>query len=235
MFSLLYKDIVLYLKQCGLIFAGILLFSSSLLIVPAEEEMTDSKGLIMLLLCVYHVITFFLIGMLEQGIYEKDENQKWQMFLSSTPLLYQGQILSKYIETLILSATAVLWSLFYERLVLLKYDIHFSTIKVCLMLFAIQIIFRAIEMPIIILLGSKYGSKCRALVSGIVLFVVFVYLLFGNIDFFVKEESILKFIVKLLDGDKKTMLTRVSSILFCTGGVAYALSCIVALRLWKKR
>ena len=51
MFSLLYKDIVLYLKQCGLIFAGILLFSSSLLIVPAEEEMTDSKGLIMLLLC----------------------------------------------------------------------------------------------------------------------------------------------------------------------------------------
>lgn len=228
--GLIYKDIILYGKQALLFLGAVMLISSIMLVEPPA----DAAAVITLLICIVYMFIFLIVGMFEQGIYEKDENYKWKFFIASTPKLMKTQILVKYISTLFIASFTLLWCVVLEQIVKVRDSVSIKTIPVCVMMFGIQIIFRAVEIPVVVRFGSRYASMYRMIVSFIVISIVFTYMLFGNLEIFFSKEQFFKFIMKILEGDLKEMFRRWCGYTIAAAGILYFISYRISVRIAEK-
>lgn len=229
--GLIYKEIILYGKQALLFLGAVILLSS----IMFAEPPADSIAVVNVMICVIYMFIFLVVGMFEQGLYEKDENYRWRIFISSTPKLMKTQILVKYMSTLFISVCTLIWCIVLERMVELRGGIELKTIQVCIIMLGIQMMFRAVEIPVVIRFGSKYASLYRMIVTFMVMSVVLIYLLFGNLEIFCSREQFFRFILKLLEGDKKQMLWRWCTYTVVTSGILYVLSYKISVLLGKEK
>lgn len=221
MIGYLYKDWILYRKQIICFSLAAVLLSIPVLIEPDEEMVT--KELIQVLLCVMCGLIFLIIGMFQQGIFEYDEYDKWKMYVVALPKTQSAMIIEKYIFTFIISLSAFVWCKILNILVNNVHNMNCNIIWFVLLMAGVQLIFRAIEIPLIFGFGSKCGGQYRMAVSFIVISVVFIYLLFGDISIFGSEEKLIKAFVELLSGNMKEKLRHAAEIVF---GVSIALNVI---------
>ena len=231
MIGYLFKDWILYRKQVIIFSLAILLLSAPPLIESGEFATVE---LIQVILCVMCVLIFLIIGMFEQGIFEFDEQEKWKMYVISSPQTQSGIVLEKYIFTIIITSVVSLWCKILNIAVAIKHDVRFNIIWFIVILAAIQLILRAIELPLIIGFGSKCGAHYRMVVTYILMSVVFIYLLFGDLSIFGSQEKIIQLFVDMLSGDLKEKMKHFAEILLGSSIGLYFISFIISCKLYKR-
>jgi hypothetical protein len=187
MIGLIYKDLCVMKKS--LIFnAGILLAVSVLLCLPWKWILSEWGGaqeneIYMAVFWVLPLFVWFfaamLIGSVQEILFLHDENKCYSAFISSTPIMGDGQVLSKYYEMALLSSVLLVWGAVCDQLICLVNGLSGSTLGLRMCFFFIQLFLRAVETPFLVRYGSKAGKQVKLLVLMGVAFLGIVYLLFG--------------------------------------------------------
>jgi hypothetical protein len=187
MIGLIYKDLCIMKKS--LIFnAGILLALSVLFFLPWKWILPklgialENEIYVAVFLVLPLFVWFFaalLIGSVQEILFLHDENKCYSAFISSTPMMGDGQVLSKYYEMALLSSVLLVWGAVCDQLICLVNGLSGSTLGLRMCFFFIQLFLRAVETPFLVRYGSKAGKQVKLLVLMGVAFLVVVYLLFG--------------------------------------------------------
>lgn len=229
MAGLLYKDLILNRKNLALI-GGAMLLISSILFMSAPEGMETVWSLLGLM--VYAALFAISGEMLQSVVFEPDESRKWAYFISSTPMLAKGQVLSKYIFVLLISSAVFVWCAVCNALSTALHEGSDSMIKLITVLFFVQVILRAAEIPFIVRFGRKIGGLYKGILSVLALTAIMVYLLFGDISHIGSPEKFFDWFLETIN-DKERM-RRVITVLSLTAAASYCLSYLIARKLYLK-
>lgn len=225
MVGLLYKEFIQNRRNLALIGGTLMIFSSIMFIPEPEgfEEIWTLLGLIV------YVPIFALTGdMFQSSIFESDESKKWAYFIASSPMTVKGQVGSKYWFTLLTSYAVLVWCAVCDAISCAVHDNPNSMISLIVMLFFIQIMMRAVEMPFIIRFGSKIGAVYKGIVFSVLIFAVIVYLLFGDLSKFGSVENFYSWFFKMMSGGSNGMLIFSAALPYVSVGLyylSYRLSC----------
>ena len=146
------------------------------------------------------LVIMLFIGCFQTMIFKYDERRLWSSFVSSTPTAAKGQVRSKYLFSLFLSVVGISVCYIVDMLNC-AINAAQSVFQIVVLVFWIQLIFVALELPFVIRFGNKKGNNIRAFIFiGILVFAI-IYGLFGDISVFVSEESFYDFAFSLLKGE----------------------------------
>lgn len=188
MFGLLYKDLCNMKKD--LIILMIQLAVVSLYIFIPWESMLEEKGgateiingytmaYVFTPVFAYGVMSIF-ISLVQKGIFSHDERRVWAYYMTSSPLIHEGQVLSKYYLNIGLSALILVFGMVCDMLCPVVIGTQGSAGAIYVTFFFVQVFFKSIEMPFVIRYGQKHGRSYKLLMFVGLLFVAVVYLLFG--------------------------------------------------------
>jgi hypothetical protein len=176
------------MKKSLIFNAGILLAVSVLLCLPWKWILSEWGGAqeneiyVAVFLVLPLFVWFFaalLIGSVQEILFLHDENKCYSAFISSTPMMGDGQVLSKYYEMALLSSVLLVWGAVCDQLICLVNGLSGSTLGLRMCFFFIQLFLRAVETPFLVRYGSKAGKQVKILVLLGAVYLVIVYLLFG--------------------------------------------------------
>lgn len=235
MAGLLYKELIINKKNI-LVICGACLFLSFYLFIPISLENNDIAWSIYKLGMMALCVLFFLItGSLQQGIFSADENQKWSSYIVSTPVSIKGQVLSKYYFSLLISIATLIFCAFFYGINAVIQGMDSGVMSIAVMMFILQTFMRAVEFPFLIRFGSKTGNNYRLVVFFCAFFIIFVYLLFGDLSVFGTFDGFMNWITKLISGQtfSDAVLVVIAVIPFATG-ILYYFSYRLSCRLYMK-
>lgn len=205
MWGLLYKDFSVMKKDlliCGVSVLGI----SLLLFIPWESllqasgvasEFLNAESMIYAITpMVVYICIFLVISGVQSGIFAHDERKVFSAYITASPMGENGQVLSKYYMTLLLSFGVVVWGFLCDSFCTLISGIKGSAASIYITMFFVQILLRAVEMPFIIRFGEKHGRTYKILLISAIAFVGIVYLLFGPLPESVSLDSFFEFIIR---------------------------------------
>ncbi len=202
MYGLLYKELILNKKQIVSIAAAIVLFSSIMFIPTSDNGISGMEEIFVIICIFFTVLIFAVVGMLQQGIFEIDERSKWQFFITSTPLGKNGQVQVKYIFTFATSLITAFYCILINSIACLAQNTDYLIPSDLIVLITlVQLFMRSIEFPFIFRFGSKYGSNVRMVLVFSLVFVIIVYLLFGDLSVFGSKENFMQWLNLLLNGE----------------------------------
>lgn len=197
MAGLLYKELIIN-KKSLLIFLGTILFISFGLIAILMDDETD-PGTAAGILPLFYFMLFFLTGMFQPNIFEPDESKKWAYFVSSTPAMVRGQIYSKYMAGFCMTLFCMLLCQVLDMAAAFILGEQTMAMAAVYIFVYAQLFLRAVEYPFIVRFGSRIGSVYKMASFFVVIFIIFVYLLFGDLSFLDKND-IFGLIYGILDG-----------------------------------
>lgn len=130
------------------------------------------------------LIGAMVIGFTVSLIFNADESKKWSFFAASLPGSAQKAIYTKYVFTFMVLAmyflSQILWEMALTHICWGAWKIEISSLStVFSMLFFVQLLLRAIEMPFFVRFGVKRGSTAKIIMVWGVLFLVMIWFLFG--------------------------------------------------------
>lgn len=197
MAGLLYKELIIN-KKSLLIFLGTVLFISlgTISIITGEEVDPERAAGV---LPMFYFMIFFFTGMFQPNIFEPDETKKWAHFMTSTPAMARGQVYSKYMAGFLMSLFSMLWCQVIDMTVSFILGTQSMAMSAVYIFLYAQLFLRAVEYPFIVRFGSKIGSTYKMASFFLVIFIVFVYLLFGDLSM-LDTDSLYKTIYGILDG-----------------------------------
>lgn len=209
MAGLLYKEFILNRRNILIGFSGIL-FLSIFVFMPAPDELKGSVyTFLMLLICL---ILVFMTGNIQESIFGTDEKKVWANFIASTPLSVKGQVLSKYCFTLLISIALIAYCTIIFGINTLIQGESCGVMKIVIALSVLQLLMRSVEFPFLIRFGSRYGNNIRIAFSFLLVFVAFIYALFGNLSVFGTFDDFMNWFVKLTSGGYANNVWRVVKI-----------------------
>ncbi|MCI5751405.1 MAG: ABC-2 transporter permease [Oscillospiraceae bacterium] len=197
MAGLLYKELIIN-KKSLLIYLGTVLFLSFGMIVNITGDDIDPEKVAGIIPLFYFMI-FFFTGMFQPNLFEPDETKKWAYFATSTPAMARGQVYSKYMAGFLMSLFAMLWCQVLDMTVNFILGTQTMAMSAVYIFFYAQLFLRAVEYPFIVRFGSKIGSTYKMASFFLVIFIVFVYLLFGDLSM-LDMNNIFDIIYGILDG-----------------------------------
>ncbi len=229
MYGLMYKELIVNKKQ--LIFTAVTVLIFTILpFIPDSFSSNDYVNLVPVFICT--LIIFLISGMMQQGIYERDESTKWQNYIVSSPNGIKNQISSKYLFTLVFSiATATYCIILFELVCAVHGFESYGLSSMILTLFPFQIFLRSIETPFIICFGSKQGNVIRMVLSGIFIGAIIIYLLFGDLSVFgTTFAEFIQFIINLFAGGTSSKFLNYTlrlspAVSFVLYFISYQISC----------
>ena len=182
MTGLLYKIIRTNRGKMLGFFAGCMIYPTAFAILFRSPKNTeDLEGEVTLLmwgLCAF--ITFLIGGVFQDSIFNDDERKKWAYFVTSTPTGIKGQIGSKYLIALLWSMLTVTMLILLNNFAMDGNEELADGTVVFIGFFYIQLIMRSIEFPLMARFGSKIGKSMKIIIIGVIAFITFVYVLFGD-------------------------------------------------------
>ena len=143
------------------------------------QKMGGTMSLLMNIMAV--VASFFVMGTMQGLIYEQDERKKWSYYITSTEAGSAAQVGEKYILVLIISMAALVLNVLLNCIAIDLANNEYQIAPVCMALFFIQVLLRAVEIPFVMAFGSKKGNLVRGAIMLAALIVALVYLLFGDL------------------------------------------------------
>jgi hypothetical protein len=174
-----------------------------------------------------------LIASVQENLFSHDENKCYSAFVSSSPMMSKGQVLSKYYEMLLLSFVLLVWGEVCDYALCVVNNMSGETLGIRLCLFFLQLFLRAVETPFLVRYGSKSGKQVKLLVLLGAAFFVIVYLLFGPLP---DSNNIFDTIVKWFSSNDKLSgaLLGVAAILPYMIFVLYYISYRISCRLYQR-
>lgn len=224
----LYKDLVIFRWDIAAIVITLLfcIFVSIVGVVTgvANEAFT-------MLVIALGLMLMMITKMLFPDIIKYDERHSIHNFSVSAPCSKRGFVLSKYI-VLFLVYVFVLALIIVTSLLLSFISGSFTAdfVKPLIAIFAWYIAITAIQLPLIFFFSSKYYSAVLGLSFSITFLAVFVYALFGDISFFLKEDFMGR-IMKFLQSD---VMSYISYIALGIAIVLYVISYFISLPAFSK-
>lgn len=225
MAGLLYKEFIQNRRNLALIGVAMLVISSIMFMSAPEgfEQIWTLMGLMV------YVLIFALTGeMFQSSIFEPDESKKWAYFIASSPMMAKGQVGSKYWFTLLTSYAVLVWCAVCDAVSCAVHDNPNNMISLIVMLFFIQILMRAVEIPFIVRFGSKIGNVYKGVAAFVLIFAVIVYLLFGDLSKFGSAENFYSWFFRVLNGGSDGVLIFMAALPYLSIGlyyISYRLSC----------
>ena len=197
MAGLLYKELILNKKSLFSALIGIL-FISIYALIPARDVLEGPiYTFSMLSICL---VIYMLSGAAQQGVFMSDENKRWTYFVTSTPQGVKGQILSKYYFSLLIGiATLVYCTLIFSINAVIQGE-DCGVLSLAIAMNVAQLILRSAEFPFLVRFGSKYGNNMRIALAFALVFIVIVYMLFGDMSIFGTFEGFMEWFTSLLEG-----------------------------------
>lgn len=130
------------------------------------------------------LIGALIIGFTVSLIFNADESKKWSFFAATLPGSAQKAIYTKYVFTFMVLAmyylSQLLWEMVLTHVCWGAWKIEMSSLStVFSMLFFVQLLLRAIEMPFFVRFGVKRGSTVKVIMIWGLLFLVMLWFLFG--------------------------------------------------------
>lgn len=213
MVGLIYKEFAIQRRSltilgvsCGLFILALFFPLFGDYVTTLSSNMgADRSVLLMIWEFVIYVLLFLIVGMYQPTIFEADESKKWAGFVSSTPLTGKGQIAAKYYFVLLLSVMihALCWC--FNYIYAAVYQLDFSLVDILVILFYIQLLLRAFELPFVVRFGSKNGDTYKGFLFLILVMVVVIYLLFGDLSAFGSINTLIDELFKALTMDTTSM------------------------------
>lgn len=193
MAGLIYKDLCIMKKNIMIDILVIVAWSVLIFGMLSQGKEEDVTPVIVLMQLFLYICIFCIISGTQRSLLEIDEIKLYNYFVASTPLLRKKQVRSKYYGILGLSLMGVVWGFVCEHCnYFQKYETK-EAVYIFMMLFFIQIILRAIELPFLFYYGQKVGKMVKVLMIVIIAFFAIVYFLFGKLPEISAENMIIKF------------------------------------------
>ncbi|MGN1415812.1 MAG: ABC-2 transporter permease [Oscillospiraceae bacterium] len=197
MAGLLYKELIINKKSLLIYLGTVLLISFGVIVNMTGDDIDPEKGAGIVPL--FYFMIFFFTGMFQPNLFEPDESKKWSYFVTSTPAMARGQVYSKYMAGFLMSLFAMLWCQVLDMAVTFILGAQSMAMSAVYIFFYAQLFLRAVEYPFIVRFGSKIGSTYKMASFFLVIFIVFVYLLFGDLSM-LDMNNIFDTIYGILDG-----------------------------------
>lgn len=192
--GLLYKDFFLlrggmiFMAVFQLVITGVCIMTGvcmSLPIIGFDRER------MMMILAICYYLPFLVLTLVDQEIFVHDEHRAWIGFVGSTPQTIRGQVACKYYVILLQNLLLLLFCYLTDTIVVaVADDSMISMVLVGLIIFSLQLILQAIEMPFVLRFGTNVGSSVKGAVLAALVFLVICYGLFGDISFLFEEDRI---------------------------------------------
>ena len=179
MLGLIYKDLLVLKKEILLNLVVMILFAAGMDTMITLFAVDGSEQMTMFLEAIAYLFVFIDLGGLQNNIYECDENVYYSSFVISSPLGKEGQVLSKYYLTLIVSFVGLAFGMINDMILSIMLGYNHSGMSIYMTLFFIQIFLRAIDTPFLIRYGQKYGKNVKLIMISVAAFLFIVYGLFG--------------------------------------------------------
>ena len=235
--GLLYKELVIMKKDLLLCGAGIVLVSVLLFLPWGKWDMLNAAsmtyvfGPMVTYFCIY-----IIISVAQSGIFAHDERRVWSAYITASPLLGNGQVLSKYYITLALSFTGVLWGFVCDNICMLTSGIYGSAASIYMTVFFVQIVLRAFELPFIIRFGEKHGRTYKILLISVAAFLGIVYLLFGKLPENLSLDGFFEFLLKLSRNEAvlSDIMLGITAVFPYAALLLYYLSYKISCKLYQK-
>lgn len=231
MSGLIYKNFIQNRKIILLVTITVLAFSEALF-MKTPDGMESIRTLILLFSYIFiYVITG---GVFQTSLFEADENKKWAYYVASSPQTVRGQVASKYYFSLIISLIVTLWCFITDALSISINKGTASLATFIVLLFYIQLLMRAIEIPFIVRFGSKVGNSYHAMIFLVIIFIAFVYLLFGDLSHFGSLDEFYDWFFKFINGGGTKILINIFAVLPYVSVFLYWLSYKVSCKFYLK-
>lgn len=234
MYGLLYKELVLNKKNLICIALGELTVSSLVLLPLIFNDSNEEAQVIIGLLSIFVFFMLFpILGMMTAGLFETDEIKKWAYFVSSSPITEVGHIQAKYLFTLLLYITLLVWCNFLAEVSAVFGGS--ANMMIAFEMLWVMLLTNAIEFPFIVRFGSKFGSYIKTAITAALSLAAFEFFLFGNISAFSDPEKFFALFEKLSDASAMSDISLVllGAFPFVSAGlyfISYKISCKLYLK-----
>ncbi len=185
MYGLIIKDFYVNRKYSIIFAAAIVLLHALEFLAAMSGEDDGSNSFIFKLLGVMVVFSsFYMIGMLQHGLFESDERKKWAYYVTSTEGGAAAQISAKYISVYLLCMGGVIICNTIGALAADLSGFSFDVMPLVLAAFFSQMLLRAIDIPFVVAFGTKRGNMVRGAVLVLGILAVVTYALYGDLSYF---------------------------------------------------
>ncbi len=193
-----YKDVVMS-KISLIVIAALTVISAGAGVYLTKFYENDSTTAMIFPLAVV-VMDFIFVGMFDTGLFSFDENRLWQSFAASTPQAFKAQAQSKYLLVLAINLFVIFVFQIADSITAFLTDAAYGAMtSAAFLMFSIQLISCAVEIPFMVRFGSQKGVNVKFAVMGMILLIVGIYFLFGDISFMFEgnfEDSLTAFLQK---------------------------------------
>ena len=207
-------------------------------IVSCFDTMAESGTLIRVMCMEFG---YFIIGMMQSNVLAGDETKKWGYFTASHPKGVTGQVYMKYVLIFMMCGMLMVSYYFFDALFCqIAFAVTGQEVKmifqISLILFFLQILLRAIEIPFLIRYGSKKGANIKSVMLLSVLLLGLIYLLFGPLPESMEDltDKIFAFIEGLQTGASTPALNLFLGIFEWVALIGYYISYKISCKLYMK-
>ena len=180
MWGLMLKDLYVNRRTIG-IYSAIAGVCSVFLMIPFNAKTMEELGFLYTILgamCLGGI--FMLTGTLENELLLSDETTGYQQFVLSSPMGAKGQVLSKYYTCLLISLLRAFWCILLTEISNMVTGMENGLLLPVIVLFYLQILLRAVELPFLFGLGARYGSYVKMCVGMVLVFSVMNHAMYGK-------------------------------------------------------
>ncbi|MBQ8959941.1 MAG: ABC-2 transporter permease [Ruminococcus sp.] len=211
------------------------------LAVISSEDAGDIGQGEFLIQTMFMLFGFLISGMIQSNVFRGDETKKWGYFTASHPKGVKGQVYYKYLTVFLMilmgSALCYVFGGAFSHLAYAMYSVDMTDLTtVYMIMFFVQLILRAIELPFYFRFGSQRGGMVKMLIFLGAFIVVGIYLLFGPLpkNFDDGLYKVFDFVTGLQTGKSSDTLILGMGIFQLMAVIAYLVSYKISCRLFMK-
>ncbi|MBR6665429.1 MAG: ABC-2 transporter permease [Lachnospiraceae bacterium] len=182
MLGLLYKDLCVmktWIRSLA-IWCGLFIIAATCIPFSKIQVLQDANcyALVPGLVVIYAML---YLGAFYGQYVVIDEKRRWSGFVTSTPVGYKQQVLSKYFFTLVSGWLVVVAVMIGEILGGLIPGTVKGASQTAVTVFYLLMLYQAIDYPFSFRYSSKNGAKVRCVLMILLFYVFMIYILFGNV------------------------------------------------------
>jgi len=201
-------------------------------------QLPSENGYLFILKILGLLMIYYSIGSVTTNLFSADEKKKWSYFMAATPRGVKRQIYGKYVILVMVYGTFLVSQIFTEGFMnwlgwLDTGKLLPNLTNVYVLMFFVQLLLRAIEIPFLARYGVKLGIVMRmaVLVTAVVLFMIWMLFAPGAFDIIKNISEHLADFFMNFDAERMTeYMTFFVSLLPCIAIPAYILSYFISCK-----